>query len=123
LWGTIRPAEGLDVPKGAIHPQTRRRAGAVQGFSNELTEAHILPFIPEAAKIDQKKDKDLALRKDSSDNASVHAVATGVDGKRTMGFHRVYYDGHRPLLPMPHAYHPPKLEWIKEDDFASTRMW
>jgi hypothetical protein len=54
-------------------------AAPLQGFPNELTEAHILPFIPDTAKIDQKKDKRLSsLAKVLSDNAFVHAVATAL---------------------------------------------
>ena len=88
-------------------------------FPNELTEAHILPFIPEAAKIDQQKDKRLSsFAKVLSDNASIHAVATALMETEPWDFTAVYYDGIDHFSHAFMAYHPPRLEWIKEEDFA-----
>jgi predicted AlkP superfamily phosphohydrolase/phosphomutase/tetratricopeptide (TPR) repeat protein len=121
-FGGVRfdPQKGWTVPKGAIHPQERGPDLArFKVFPNELTEAHILPFIPDAAKIDQKKDKRLtSFAKILTDNASVHAVATALMESDPWDFTAVYYDGidHFSHAFMP--YHPPKLEWIKEEDFA-----
>ncbi len=114
------PQQGWTVPKGAIHPAERAKELArFKLFPNELTEAHILPFIPEAAKIDQKKDKRLtSFAKVLSDNASVHAVATAVMESEPWDFTAVYYDGIDHFSHAFMAYHPPKLEWIKEEDFA-----
>ena len=114
------PEKGWSLPKGAVHPKERGTDLArFKVFPNELTEAHILPFIPEAAKIDQKKDKRLSsFAKVLSDNASVHAVATALMENEPWDFTAVYYDGidHFSHAFMP--YHPPKLEWINEEDFA-----
>ena len=121
-FGGVRfdPQKGWTVPKGAIHPQERgAELARFKVFPNELTEAHILPFIPDAAKIDQKKDKRLSsFAKILSDNASVHAVATALMESEPWDFTAVYYDGidHFSHAFMP--YHPPRLEWIKEEDFA-----
>ncbi len=121
-FGGVRfdPEKGWIVPKGAIHPKERgSELARFKVFPNELTEAHILPFIPDAAKIDQKKDKRLSsFAKVLSDNASVHAVATALMESEPWDFTAVYYDGidHFSHAFMP--YHPPKLEWIKEEDFA-----
>ncbi len=121
-FGGVRfdPEKGWTVPKGAIHPKERgSELARFKVFPNELTEAHILPFIPDAAKIDQKKDKRLSsFAKVLSDNASVHAVATALMESEPWDFTAVYYDGidHFSHAFMP--YHPPKLEWIKEEDFA-----
>ena len=54
----VRSGEGLDC--SARDRPSERKAGCwlASRFSlTKLTEAHILPFIPDAAKIDQKKDK------------------------------------------------------------------
>jgi predicted AlkP superfamily phosphohydrolase/phosphomutase/tetratricopeptide (TPR) repeat protein len=121
-FGGVRfdPQKGWIVPKGAIHPQERGAEFArFKIFPNELTEAHILPFIPDAARIDQKNDKRLSsFAKILSDNASVHAVATALMESEPWNFTAVYYDGidHFSHAFMP--YHPPKLEWIKEEHFA-----
>src|SRR5215831_6118141 len=121
-FGGVRfdPQKGWIVPKGAIHPPERgAELARFKVFPNELTEAHILPFIPKAAKIDQKKDKRLSsFAKILSDNASAHAVATALMESEPWDFTAVYYDGidHFSHAFMP--YHPPKLEWVKEEDFA-----
>ncbi len=121
-FGGVRfePEKGWTSPKGAIHPAERvQELARFKVFPNELTEAHILPFIPDAAKIDQKKDKRLSsFAKVLSDNASVHAVATALMESEPWDFTAVYYDGidHFSHAFMP--YHPPKLEWIKDEDFA-----
>ena len=121
-FGAVRfdPNKGWIVPKGAIHPQDRgAELARFKVFPNELTEAHILPFIPDAAKIDQKKDKRLSsFAKILSDNASVHAVATALMENEPWDFTAVYYDAidHFSHAFMP--YHPPRLEWIKEEEFA-----
>jgi predicted AlkP superfamily phosphohydrolase/phosphomutase/tetratricopeptide (TPR) repeat protein len=114
------PDKGWSIPKGAIHPKERGpELARFKVFPNELTEAHILPFIPDAAKIDQKKDKRLSsFAKILSDNASIHGLATALMESEPWDFTAVYYDGidHFSHAFMP--YHPPKLEWIKEEDFA-----
>ncbi len=121
-FGGVRfdPEKGWTFPKGAIHPSEKGpELARFKVFPNELTEAHILPFIPDAAKIDQKKDKRLSsFAKVLSDNASVHAVATALMETEPWDFTAVYYDGidHFSHAFMP--YHPPKLGWIKEEDFA-----
>ncbi len=114
------PHNGWIVPKGAIHPEQRSAELArFKIFPNELTEAHILPFIPDAAKIDQKKDKRLSgFAKILSDNASVHAVATALMESEPWDFTAIYYDGIDHLSHAFMHYHPPKLEWIRAEDFA-----
>jgi predicted AlkP superfamily phosphohydrolase/phosphomutase/tetratricopeptide (TPR) repeat protein len=120
-FGGVRfdPEKGWTFPKGAIHPPEKGpELARFKVFPNELTEAHILPFIPEAAKIDQKKDKRLSsFAKVLSDNASVHAVATALMETEPWDFTAVYYDGIDHFSHAFMAYHPPKLEWIKDEDF------
>jgi predicted AlkP superfamily phosphohydrolase/phosphomutase/Tfp pilus assembly protein PilF len=121
-FGGVRfdPEKGWSIPKGAVHPQEKgSQLARFKVFPNELTEAHILPFIPEAAKIDQQKDKRLSsFAKVLSDNASIHAVATALMEAEPWDFTAVYYDGIDHFAHAFMAYHPPKLEWIKDEDFA-----
>jgi predicted AlkP superfamily phosphohydrolase/phosphomutase/tetratricopeptide (TPR) repeat protein len=121
-FGGIRfdPEKGWVIPKGAIHPKERgSELARFKVFPNELTEAHVLPFIPDAAKIDQGKDKRLSsFAKILSDNASVHAVATALMESEPWDFTAVYYDGIDHFSHAFMAYHPPRLDWVKEEDFA-----
>ncbi|MBA3963186.1 MAG: tetratricopeptide repeat protein [Chthoniobacterales bacterium] len=114
------PEKGWSIPRGTVHPAARGTDLArYRIFPNELTEAHILPFIPEAATIDQEKDKRLnSFAKVLSDNASIHAVATALMEKEPWDFTAIYYDGIDHFSHAFMAYHPPKLPWIKDEDFA-----
>ena len=115
----FHPQEGWKVPPGSVHPEGRAPLLApFKVFPSELTEAHILPFIPLAARIDQKADERLStFARVLSDNATVHAVATALMECEPWDFTAVYYDGidHFAHAFMP--YHPPRLEWVKEEDF------
>jgi predicted AlkP superfamily phosphohydrolase/phosphomutase/tetratricopeptide (TPR) repeat protein len=121
-FGGVRfdPEKGWSIPKGTVHPASKgAELARFKVFPNELTEAHILPFIPEAAKIDQEKDERLSsFAKVLSDNASIHAVATALMETEPWDFTAIYYDGidHFSHAFMP--YHPPRLPWVKEEDFA-----
>jgi predicted AlkP superfamily phosphohydrolase/phosphomutase/tetratricopeptide (TPR) repeat protein len=113
------PERGWRIPPGAVHPAEKAHALArFKVFPSELTEQHILPFIPNAAKIDQQSDRRLSsFAKVLSDAASIHAVATALMETEPWDFTAVYYDAvdHFSHAFMP--YHPPRLEWIKEEDF------
>ena len=119
----FHPQEGWKVPPGSVHPPEHAPLLApFKVFPSELTEAHILPFIPQAAKIDQKADERLAtFARILADNATIHAVATAIMECEPWDFMGVYYDGvdHFSHAFMP--YHPPRLEWVKEEDFEMYR--
>jgi predicted AlkP superfamily phosphohydrolase/phosphomutase/tetratricopeptide (TPR) repeat protein len=115
----IDPAKGWTIPAGAIHPKEKAALLArFKVFPNELGEAHILPFIPNAAKIDQKKDRRLeSFAKVLSDAASIHAVATALMETEPWDFTAVYYDAVDHFSHAFMQYHPPRLEWVPEEDF------
>ncbi len=114
------PERGWSVPPGAVHPAEKGSLLArFKVFPQELTQEHILPFIPQAATIDQKTDRRLeTFAKVLSDAASIHAVATTLMETEPWDFTAVYYDAvdHFSHGFMP--YHPPRLPWISEEDFA-----
>jgi predicted AlkP superfamily phosphohydrolase/phosphomutase len=113
------PEQGWRVPQGTIHPPEKSALLArFRVFSNELTEAHILPFIPEAAKIDQQSDQRLStFTKILSDAASIQAVATALMEVEPADFTAVYYDAVDHFSHAFMAYNPPRLDWVKEEDF------
>jgi predicted AlkP superfamily phosphohydrolase/phosphomutase/tetratricopeptide (TPR) repeat protein len=121
-FGGVRfdPGKGWSIPKGTVHPAEKgAELARFKIFPNELTEAHILPFIPGAAKMDQKKDKRLSsFAKVLSDNASIHAVATALMEAEPWDFTAIYYDGIDHFSHAFMSYHPPKLPWISDEDFA-----
>ncbi len=117
------PEKGWQVPPGSVHPpELASSLARFKVFPSELTEAHILPFIPRAAEIDQQKNPSLgAFAKILSDNATVHAVATAIMECEPWDFMAVYYDGidHFSHAFMP--FHPPRLDWVKEEEFELFR--
>ncbi len=113
------PEGGWRVPPGAVHPAEQGPLLArFKVFPTEFTSEHILPFIPRAALIDQQEDPRLqTFARILSDAASVHAVATALMETEEWDFTAVYYDAidHFSHAFMP--FHPPRLEWVTEEDF------
>ncbi len=112
LPGTVHPPEKAELfAKMRIHP-------------HELTAAHLLPFLPNAAKLDQsnKKNQNLlnSLRSIIADAATVHAAGTYILEHEEWDFVGVYYDaidhfGHGFM-----KYHPPKIDRVTQEDYE---MW
>jgi len=104
--GTIHPAR-LEEPlsKLRIHPL-------------ELEGEQLLPFVPSAAEIDQDDDKRLiSVAKCMAECSSVHAAATAIMQLEPWDFLAVYYDAIDHFSHGFMQYHPPRLDWINEEDF------
>jgi len=104
--GTVHPQSlAKDIAPYRIHPQ-------------ELTAAHVGPFVPEFEKVDQEKDKRLeSVAKIIAECSSVHAAATAVMQLEPWDLMCVYYDaidhfGHGFM-----RYHPPQMEDVSDEDF------
>ena len=113
----------ISVPSGCIHPVERsKELGSCRVFPNELIGADILPFIPDAARIDQRKDRKLeSLMKIVADCASVQAFATTLMADDDWDFTAVYFDGIDHFCHSFMHYHPPKMPMISDADFALYR--
>lgn len=113
------PQKGWSIPPGTVHPEEKALPLArFKIFPTELTEAHILPFIPDAAKIDQKKEKNLeSFAKVLSDNATIQAVATVLMDTEQWDFTAVYFDGIDHFSHSFMTFHPPRLPWVEEEKF------
>jgi predicted AlkP superfamily phosphohydrolase/phosphomutase/tetratricopeptide (TPR) repeat protein len=104
---------------GTVHPP--RLAEALAEFRvhpHELEGDMLLPFVPRAAEIDQRKDRRLmAVAKILAETASVHAAATALMQLEPWDFMAVYFDGIDHFCHGYMKYHPPRLDWIPEEDF------
>lgn len=105
---------------GTIHPpRLTKKIANLRIHPAELTAEQILPFIPNAADIDHKKDKRVEmLAKILADCSTIHACTTAVMQLEPWDFMAVYYDaidhfGHGFM-----KYHPPRQKHITEKDFA-----
>ena len=103
----------------AVHPpELAETLAEYRVFPWELTHEHIVPFVPEALKVDQEKDQRLnSVAKIISDAATVHASATWVMENTEWDFMAVYYDaidhfGHGFM-----SFHPPKMPHTPKELF------
>lgn len=104
--GTVHPADLSDTfAKLRIHP-------------HELTEAHVLPFVPEARKVDQRVDQHLqTLAKIIADCSTIQSAATYVLDHTEWDFTAVYFDAIDHFCHGFMKYHPPHREHISKKDF------
>jgi tetratricopeptide (TPR) repeat protein len=84
----------------------------------EMTEAHLLPFVPNAADIDQKKDKSLhKIAKMLAEAATIQAISTHLMQHSDWDFMAVYFDaidhfGHGFM-----KYHPPQMNGVPDREY------
>ena len=107
---------------GIIHPKSYEKTlENLRFFSDEFTTSHLLPFIPNAKKIDFKNEKH--FKKFStflnmlSENCTVHNVFTNLIRTTEWDFTAVYYDlidhiGHTFM-----EFYPPKMKNVNDLDY------
>ena len=118
-----KPVGNVDEPwpmrPGTVHPP--RLIEPLEEFRihpSELEGDMLLPFIPRAAEIDQEKDKRLgSVAKVLAEISSIHAAATALMQLEPWDFMGVYFDGIDHFCHGFMQYHPPRLEWVKEEDY------
>ncbi len=115
-----KPEEPEPLPAGAIHPPKLAASLADLRVNPMELEGQILRmFVPEYDRVDQEKDKRLhSLGKILAETMSVHAAAMELLAAQPWDFAAIYYDaidhfGHSFM-----RYHPPRLAWVNEEDFA-----
>jgi predicted AlkP superfamily phosphohydrolase/phosphomutase/tetratricopeptide (TPR) repeat protein len=82
----------------------------------EVTSAHILPFIPNAANIDQKKDKSLkSFTKELAHCTTIHAVGTYLMENTEWEFNAMYFDAIDHFSHGFMKYHPPQLPGLPSE--------
>ncbi len=104
--GTVHPPEMADeLAQLRFHPM-------------ELEPEHVLPFVPLGARIDQTKDRRLSmLMQVIADCTTIQSCATHLLENEPWDFAAVYFDaidhfGHGFM-----KYHPPKQEFVSQEDF------
>lgn len=107
------------LPPGAVHPESLcDKLAELRLHPGELDASAILPFVPQAAKVDQEKDKGLStVAKLLAENCCIHNVATWILQTQPWDFMAVYYNG---IDHFSHAfmhYHPPRMEGLPEDKY------
>jgi len=84
----------------------------------ELTSEHLLPFVPDAAKVDQKNDPRLRhIATNLAEASSLHSIATWILDTQPWDFLAIYLDSIDHFCHGFMKYHPPRLNNIPEEDF------
>ncbi len=115
-----KPGSMPPLPAGTIHPASLAASlEELRVNPMELGGEFIRLFVPQYEKVDQAADKRLhALCRIIAETMSVHAAATELLASQAWDFAAIYYNG---IDHFGHAfmgYHPPRLPWVAEQDFA-----
>jgi len=108
------------VTPNAIHPpHLTEQLAEYRVHPRELTPAHILPFVPEAALIDQEIDDSLAiLAAQIAESATIQNVATYIlDQDKDWNFMGIYFEAPDLISHSFMKFHPPKLERVDEKKY------
>lgn len=111
--------EEWPMVKGTVHPESMEEVmKELRIHPGELTEAHILPFIPRAAEIDQQKDKRyVGMMKILADTATIQSASTYIMDNTDWDFMGIYFDGIDHFGHGFMKYHPPRMPMIPQKDF------
>ncbi|WP_299763583.1 alkaline phosphatase family protein [uncultured Dokdonia sp.] len=113
----IDPNIPSPLDEETIHPKdVTKDFKDLRMFPFEITKEHILPFMPNAAKLDQTKNNGIqTFAKVMTENVSVHNAATRLLRTSEWDFMGVYYDLIDHMCHGFMKYHPPKLKAISEE--------
>jgi len=104
---------------GTVYPKKMNRHFArLRVHPGELTPAHILPFVPHAAKVDQDKDKRLVnVAKMLAETASINSAGTWILENEEWDFMGMYFDGIDHFCHGFMNFYPPKLRNVTDEQF------
>ncbi len=111
--------EKWKFPENSVHPPPYAELfNQFRIHPAELTHAHLLPFVPEAGKIDQKKDRSLyKIARAISEATNYHAIATWILENEDWDFIALYLNAIDIMCHQFIKYHPPKLKGIPGEQF------
>ncbi|WP_235297963.1 alkaline phosphatase family protein [Portibacter marinus] len=107
------------MSSGSVHPKKLEPLiKDLRIHPQELTQAHILPFVPDAYKIDQTVDNRLnTLNKITAECASIQSVATYLLEHTEWDFSAIYFDAIDHYCHAFMQFHPPYRDHIDKYDF------
>ncbi|MEX0998199.1 MAG: alkaline phosphatase family protein [Flavobacteriaceae bacterium] len=114
------PSKVTDMLKGTIHPESfEGDLKDLRMFPWEVTKEHILPFIPQASRINQSENNNglIPFSRILSQNVSLHNASTYLLRKTEWDFMGIYFDFIDHMCHSFMKYHPPKLEGVTTEKY------
>ncbi len=111
--------EAWGMHEGTIHPtEYRSILEMLRVHPEELTAAHILPFIPDLANLDPTHSNVIkGIAKILAETATIQAATTWLMENTEWDFTAVYFDGIDHICHGFMKYHPPQMEGLPDDLF------
>ena len=122
FYGKVGKDETWDNWKGidkSIYPETLNDVlNKARVHPGEFSIEQILPFIPNIKDVPKEKHKLVnILLKDLAECVSIHSASTWLLENTDWDFTGIYYNAIDHISHVFMRYHPPKLEWIDEEDY------
>lgn len=117
------PSKQKGIEKGCIHPKSMMQPlKDLRMYPQEITTEHILPFIPNAANVNQDDDNGLiAFAKMMSQAVSLHNASTYLQRETSWDFMAIYHDFIDHFCHAFMKFHPPKLPTIPKDVYENYK--
>ena len=107
------------VPAGSVHPpDLTQELSALRVHPQEMTAAHVLPFVPLAARVDQERSPGLSrIAGILAEAATVHAVATWLMESTDWDLMAVYLSAIDRFCHGFMRFHPPRQPHVPQEAF------
>jgi predicted AlkP superfamily phosphohydrolase/phosphomutase/tetratricopeptide (TPR) repeat protein len=116
----FRPIDqGWPMLPHTVHPPELEEALAeCRMHPQELLGPMMAAFVPQLEKVDQENDRRFSsLGQTIAECVSIHSAATWLLDNQSWDFFAVYYDAIDHFCHGFMRYHPPRQEWVSQDDF------
>ena len=113
------PDQPWPMQPGTVYPKRLERTLAeLRIHPAELTQAHILPFVPKAAEVDQEKDKHLnSVAKIIAECSTIQAAATWIMENEDWDFMGIYFDAVDHFCHGFMNFHPPRMKGVPKKPY------
>lgn len=114
-----KPGAPWKLMKNCVHPAAMQDViGKMRLHPQQLRAEHILPFVPNAAKIDQESDPRLSmLMRTLCECVTVHRTANALLQTQEWDFAAIYFDAIDHFSHGFMKYHPPRQSQVSEEDY------
>ena len=114
-----KPGDPFKLMSNSIHPESLTEVlNKMRVHPSQLAPQHVLPFVPNAAKINQDQDSRLSgLMRTICECVSLHRAGTTLLQTQEWDFAAIYYDAIDHFCHGYMRFHPPQQSHITDEDF------